>query len=171
MKKQILIPALIIGTLFTATLVLAGPGGYGRGGCDDNGPGAMNGKHHEERVEKRLEVMTTVLELTDDQQSQIKSLFDQRHQGKQQLREQMRASRDAMREAKNTSPFNEADFRTKAAAHAELKADMMVEHVELKQQIHALLTPEQQKKAETLGDLMGKKGKGKHGKGRHGGDF
>lgn len=171
MKKQILIPALIVGTLFTATLVLAGPGSYGRGGCDGDGRGAMSSEQHEERVEKRLEVMTTVLELTEEQQSEIKSLLDQRHQDKQQLREQMRASRDAMREAKNASPFNESDFRTKAAAHADLKADMMVEHIELKQQIHALLTPEQQKKAETLGDLMGKNGKGKHGKGRHGGGF
>jgi Spy/CpxP family protein refolding chaperone len=165
MKKRVLIPVLIVGTLFTATLVLAGPGSYGRGGCDGHGPGAMNSDQHEERVEQKLEIMTTVLELTEEQRTAIKSLLDQRHQDKQQLREQMRSSRDAMREARNATPFNETDFRAKAAAHAELKADMMVEHVKLKQQIHALLTPEQQKKADTLGGMMGGHGKGrKHGR-------
>jgi Spy/CpxP family protein refolding chaperone len=165
MKKSILIPALIIGALFTGTLVMAGPGSHGRGGCDGNGPGAMNSERHEERVEQKLEIMTTVLELTEEQQTEIKTLLDQRHQDKQQLHEQMRASRDAMREARNAAPFNETDFRTKAAAQAELKADMMVEHVKLKEQIHALLTPEQQKKADTLGEMMGGHGKGrKHGR-------
>jgi protein CpxP len=166
MKKRILIPFLTLSALLAGSLALAGPGGYGKGGgCNGHGPGAMDSGQHEERVEQKLEIMTTVLELTEEQQTGIKSLIEQRHQEKQQLREQMRASRDAMREARNAVPFNEADFRAKVAAHADLKADMMVEHVKLKQQIHALLTPEQQKKADTLGGMMGGHGKGrKHGR-------
>ena len=168
MKKRILIPVLIVGTLFTATLVLAGPGGYGRGDCDGNGPGAMSTERHEERMEHKLEMMTTVLDLTDEQKNQIEALFNQQHQEKQQLREQMRSSRDAMREAKNAKPFNEANFRAKAAMQAELKAEMMVAHAKLKEQIHTLLTPEQQEKSDKLGDLRGDKGKSK-GR-RHGGN-
>jgi protein CpxP len=126
----------------------------------------MNSEHHEERIGYRLEMMTTLLDLTAEQQSQIKDLFNQQHQEKKGLREQMQASRNAMHQARNATPFNEADFRAKAAVQAELKTDMMVAHAKLKQQIHAMLTPEQQEKADKLGDMMGERGK----RGRHGGD-
>lgn len=166
MKKRILIPALAVSALLVGSLAMAIPGGYGKGGgCKGNGPEAMSFEQHEERSGHKLKMMTAVLELTEAQQGQIESLFNQQYQDKQQLREQLQASRDAMREARNAEPFNEADFRAKAAIQAGLKTEMMVEHIKLKQQIHGLLTPEQQKKAETLGGMMGGHEKGRH----HGG--
>lgn len=168
MKRTILVPTLIVGTLLIGTLALAGPGGpdKGRGDCNGGGPGSMNSEHHDERTGQKLAMMTTVLDLTAEQQTQIKDLFNQQHQNKQGLREQMQASRDAMQQTRKTTPFNEADFRAKAAVQAELQTDMMVAHAKLEQQIHLLLTPEQQEKADKLGDMMGERGKG----GRHGGD-
>jgi protein CpxP len=163
MKKRVFIPILTVSTLLVGSLVLAAPGGYGKNSCNGGGPGPMSYEQHEERVGRKLEMMTTVLDLTNEQQTQIKELFNQRHQKNQALREQMQASRKVLREAKNAEPFNEADFRAKAAVQADLKTDMMVEHVKLKEQIHALLTPEQQKKAETLEGMFGGHGKG----GRH----
>ena len=110
----------------------------------------------------KLEMMGAVLDLTSGQKAQLETLFNQQYMDHQDLRDQVHASREAMREAKNAKTFNEADFRAKAAKQAELKIEMMVAHAKLKQQVYALLTPEQQEKADTLGGLMGGRGKGGH---------
>lgn len=164
MKKRILVPTLVVGALLTGSLVLAGPGGHGRGDCGGKGggPGEMTFEQHEERMDRKLEMMGAVLDLTSEQKSQLETLFNQQYQDKQELRDQMHASREAMHEARNAKTFNEADFRAKAAKQAELKTEMMVAHAKLKQQVYALLTPEQQEKADTLGGLMGGRGKGGH---------
>ena len=169
MKKRIIVPTLVVGTLLIGSLVMAGPGGYGKGNCDGNGKGsgAMNYEQHEERMGNRLEMMGTVLDLTEEQKTQIEALSNQKWQDHQQLREQMQASRDAMHAAQNADTFNEADFRAKAAERAELKTEMMVQRVKHRQQIYNLLTPEQREKADTLGGLMG----GGYGKGRHHGGY
>jgi protein CpxP len=177
MKKRVLIPALIIGTLLTGSLALAGPGfgggncgggncgGYSDGGCNGKraGKGAMSFEQHEERVERRLQMMSAVLELTEDQQAQIEGLLNQRWQDNQQRREEMQASREAMRELRSADTFNESEFRTAIAKHNELKTEMMVDRAKMQQELYALLTPEQQEKAETLRGVMGGKGKGRHG--------
>ena len=160
MKKRFLVPSLVVATLLTGSMVLAGPGGYGRGGC--GGPEAMTYEQHEERMGQKLEMMGAVLDLNVEQKAQLESLFNQQYQDTQELRDQMHASREAMHEARNTKTFNEADFRAKAAKQSELKTEMMVAHAKLKQQVYALLTPEQQEKADTLGGLMGGRSKGSH---------
>ena len=165
MKKRFLVTTLVVGALLTGTLVLAGPGGYGKGNCGGKGPGEMSFEQHEERMGNKLEMMGAVLDLTSEQKAQLETLFNQQYLDHQDLRDQMHASREAMHEAKNAKTFNEADFRAKASKQAELKTEMMVAHVKLKQQVYALLTPEQQEKADTLGGLMGSRGKGGH----HGG--
>jgi protein CpxP len=167
MKKRILLPALIVGTVFTATLVMAGPGGYGRGNCNGNGggPGTMTFEQHEERVENKLERMGAILELTEAQKVEIAALFNDQWQDHQQLREQMHASRDEMRDVHSPGDFNETDFRAKAAKRSELKTEMMVQKAKLRQQVYNLLTPEQQEKADAIGGMMGGGKSGRH----HGG--
>ncbi|WP_303722095.1 Spy/CpxP family protein refolding chaperone [Malonomonas rubra] len=165
MKKRVLIPTLVLGTLLTGSLAFAGP--YGFGGCGGDGSGRgtgpMNYEQHEDRMDHRLEMMTTVLDLTDDQQAKVEALFNQQWQNHQQQREQMQAARDAMREARFADTFDEADFRAKSAKQAELKTEMMVDRAKLQQQLYAILTPEQQAKAKTLGGLMGGHENGRHG--------
>ena len=50
--------------------------------------------------EQELAEAASVLDLTEEQRSQIEALFNQQHQEKQGLREQMQASRDALHQAK-----------------------------------------------------------------------
>ncbi len=170
MKKRFLIPTLVIGVLLTGSLALAGPGKCGNscnGGCDGKRPGVMSYEQHEERMGQRLETMGTILDLTEEQKNQFETLFNKQWQEKQPLREQMQASRDELYEAQTTANFNEADFRAKAARHAELKTEMMVARAKMKQEIRALLTPEQQEKADKLGGMMGGCNKGRHGGQKH----
>jgi len=171
MKKRILIPTLIVGALLTGSLAMAGPGKCGNkcgNNCDSKGQEAMSFEQHEERMEQRLEKMGVILDLTEDQKSQFETLSNQQWQENQSLREQMRASRDELREAQTATNFNEADFRAKATKHAELKTEMMVTRAKMKQEMHALLTSEQQEKADKLGGMMGGRNKGHHGGKRSG---
>ena len=171
MKKRILIPSLLIGALMTASLAVASPGFGGKfgrgcdGGCNGRGQGPATYEQHEERMEQRLEVMATLLELTDNQQVQMKALLDQQWQNRQAGRAEMQAVRDAMREARQADPFDEADFRAKAAKQGELRTERMIEGAKLQQEIKAILTPEQQEKADTLRGMLGF-GKGKRGGGK-----
>lgn len=167
MKKRILIPTLILGALLSGSLALAGPGGCGscgkKGSCDSQGQsrGAMTYEQHEERTERRLEMMTTVLDLNEAQQQQLQTLFTQQWQDNQKLREQMQSERENMRTLKTADTFNEAEFRAQAAKRAELKTEMMVRKIKFQDELYAVLTPEQRIKVDKLGGMMG--GKGKHG--------
>lgn len=166
MKKRVLIPTLIVGALLTGSLAMAGPGKCGSNcssGWGGKGQEAMSYEQHEERTEHRLEKMGVILDLTEEQKSQFETMLNQQWQEKKQLREQMRASKDEMREARVVTDFNEVDFRSKAAKQAELKTEMMVTHAKMKQQVYALLTPEQQEKADTLSKMTGGRDKGHHG--------
>ena len=166
MGKRILIPTLIIGVLLTGSLALVGPGKCGgscSGGCDGKKQGAMSYEQHEERMGQRLETMSTILDLTEEQKNQLEALFNKQWQEKQPLRDEIQASRDELREAQTAANFNEADFRAKAARNAELKTEMMVARAKMKQEIRAILTPEQQEKADKLGGMMGDHNKGRRG--------
>ncbi len=171
MKKQVLIPALLIGTILTASVAMAAPGmgkfRNGNGDCSGQGRSAMTFEQHEERVELRLDKMAAVLDLTDAQQAQIKELLNQNWQQRQTEREGMQSARDGMRAARTAEVFDEADFRAKVGKMNELKTERMVEQAKQKAEIFALLTPEQQQKAETLHGLMGGAGGGKGHQGDH----
>lgn len=168
MKKQIIIPALLIGALVTggATLATAKSWGDGPGNCGGKKQ-AMSAEQHEERMEHRLDMMSEVLDLSDDQQQQIEALYQTQYEQNSATREQMRAGQQELRDKMRADDFNEAEFRSLAEKQAQLKTDRMVEKAKIKQQIFAILTPEQQEKANKLMSLRGE-GKGRHG-GRHGG--
>jgi len=169
MKKQVLIPTLLIGTLLTGSIAMAAPGfgkfRSGNGDCYGQGRQAMTFEQHEDRMNFRLEKMAAVLDLTTTQQSQIKELLNQNWQARQEDRATMQAAREALRAARIADPFDETDFRVKADKLNELKTEKMVDRAKQQAEIFVLLTPEQQEKAETLRGLMGGHGKGM---GRHG---
>jgi protein CpxP len=169
MKRQIIIPTLMIGALLAGgvTLATAKPWGSGYGNCGGQSQ-RMTAEQHEERMEHRLEMMSEILGLSENQEEQIEALFKANYEQNYARREQMRASRDELREKMHAENFNEAEFRTLAEQQAQLKTDLMVERAKIKQQVFAILTPEQQEKADKLMELRGHGKHGRHG-GRHGG--
>lgn len=158
MKKTMVIPAILIGILLSGGLAFAWSGGHGKGNCNGEsgkmGQG-MTQEQHSERMDKRLEKMGVILDLTDRQKEQLEGLFDQQWQTHQSMRTEMQASREDLRESKQGQEFNETEFRAKAQKHADLKIEMMVQHAKTKQQIFALLSSEQQQKAEKLREIGG----------------
>jgi protein CpxP len=167
MKKNIVIPLALIGLLLSGGAAFARPGHHGQNNSGnfskENGQG-MSQEQHQERVDNRLEKMAVVLDLTDPQKKEIEILMNEKWEKRLAMRTKMQASRKTLREYRQGSEFNESEFRTIAQKHADLKTEMMVQQAKNRQQIFALLTPEQQQKAEKL---RGMRGEGFHG--RHGG--
>ena len=171
MKKTVIIPTLLIGVLLAAGTAFAWPGSHGKKGCDGSygqrGQG-MTQEQHQERMGERLEKMGVILDLTDQQQEQLKGLLDQQWQDHQSMRTKMQAGQENLREDKQGKKFNEAEFRAKAQKRADLHTEMMVQRAKTRQQVLAVLTPEQQQKAEKLREMGGEGFFGKHDGNRNG---
>jgi Spy/CpxP family protein refolding chaperone len=76
---------------------------------------------------------------------QIKQSF---HERNKPLREQLRAKRQELRQAGEGGAFNEALAAQKLTESAGLQAKLMGEHFKLRQEMLAVLTPEQKTQME-----------------------
>ncbi|MGB7922791.1 MAG: Spy/CpxP family protein refolding chaperone [Pyrinomonadaceae bacterium] len=91
--------------------------------------------------------------LTDEQKAQMKQIRQSFHERNKPLREQLRAKRQELRQAGEGGTFNEALATQKLTETAGLQAKLMGEQFKLRQEMLAVLTPEQktlleQKRAE-----------------------
>lgn len=164
MKKATIIPVLLVSILLAGGTAFAWSGHGQRNydqSCNRSGQG-MTQEQHAERMNNRLEKMAVILDLTDQQKEKIENLFAQKMESHQAMRTEMQASRNALRAYKQGKEFNESEFRAKAQKHADLKTEMMVQHAKTRQQVLAVLTPEQQQKADKLRNMHGEGFFGKH---------
>lgn len=116
--------------------VPAGPG-FGRGHWGHRGPGRLFGK----------------LNLTDAQKAQMKQYTQSFRESTKALREELRAKRAELRQAQGET-FNEALATQKLNEMAPLQAKLMGERFKLKQQISAVLTPEQKNQLQQMREQM-----------------
>lgn len=96
-----------------------------------------------------LQRMTRELNLTEGQQTQIKSILQTERAKTQPIREQMRQNR-LSRSSTTPGTFDENATRAYATKQAQLMSNLMVERERTKSQIFAVLTPDQQQKAQQL---------------------
>ncbi|MCP4293788.1 MAG: Spy/CpxP family protein refolding chaperone [bacterium] len=152
--KSILVLTLIL----TAGLVSAQ--GRGPGRCGD-GPG--EGKGH------RLEMMAKRLELTEDQQSTIKVLFENsRDEGLQKRKEMKRLRNEIKGEMLKDNPSENTvlDLNEKMG---ELKTEMKALRLKTRLAVRKELTDEQRDKMLVMGERGSRHGgKGKSPRGNHG---
>lgn len=163
MKKQTILTLLMTGTLITGLALSPAIASRGFNNCDETD----RARHQEkmaERMEHKVEKMTTVLDLTDAQQTQIKELIAEKQKSHVNQFQQRCDDRMQMKKVKSAATFDEAAFRAQAQKQADKRIDMQVERMKTKQQIFALLSTEQQEKAEILFQEMDKRGPG-HGHG------
>src|SRR5208283_460455 len=113
--------------LAVAAAIAQGPHGFG-------GPGG--GFHR----------MLKQLDLTADQHSQVKAIFEKEKPTMQPLMEQMRQNRDAMKALEASGPFDEAKTRALATQNAQTMVELQVEHARIKSQIMQILTADQKAK-------------------------
>jgi protein CpxP len=94
--------------------------------------------------------MAKELGLSDLQKAQIKTIFKSGREANAPLRQQLAESRKQLREATRAAAFDEAAVRALAEQQARLQTELAVAKARMLSEVHALLTPEQQVKAEKL---------------------
>jgi Spy/CpxP family protein refolding chaperone len=88
------------------------------------------------------------LNLTGAQQEQMKQIRQSFSQRTQSLRQELRAKRQELRQANQGGAFNEALATQKLTEMAGLQAKLMGEGFKLRQEMLAVLTPEQKAQLE-----------------------
>lgn len=93
-----------------------------------------------------LKHMAKQLNLTEAQQTQIKSIMADGRSKTKPLTQQLRQNEQAQNAAVNGT-FDEAQARAFANKQAQIMSDLMVERQRTKSQIYSVLTPDQRQKA------------------------
>lgn len=97
-----------------------------------------------------IERMAITLDLSAEQQQKMEELRNTQQQKRAQMRIELKEARQQLRACQ---PRTEADmqaFKEQVRTYADLKAAMLVNKMEHKQQMLSILTPEQQEKAQKL---------------------
>ena len=123
--------------IVTAAVVVSqapqqGQGGPPRGEGFRRGPGPRDG----------MLPMLRGLNLTDDQQAQIKKIMETEAASTKDLQEKLKALHESEPDLFN-SPFDEAAVRAAAEARAKIDIELQVSHARTMSQVAALLTPDQ----------------------------
>ena len=163
MTNRIFIPSMIFGLLLlTGIFAQAMSEPDLTSAFDGDEPELALGEgHHGERQGHRLEMMATILDLSDAQQEQVRGLFDAERDSHSGARQEKQEARKALTVLMHAQPFDEVAFRSLAKQQADKRIEMMVDRAKIKQQVFAILTPEQQEKADELFALMGKRHRGR----------
>jgi Spy/CpxP family protein refolding chaperone len=106
-----------------------------------------------ERQQRRLEMLTSRLNLTADQQEKAKSLFESSRAEARPLMRQTWQSRAALRDATRAGKSDD-ELKQLANRQGELMGQMAAIHARTQAQFRALLTPEQQQKSDELAQHM-----------------
>jgi|GEM_PF-1040804 len=101
----------------------------------------------------RLEMMAVLLDLTDEQRTQIKEIVAAEREATKPLVRQLRESHRELRAATQGGVFDEAAVRSLAAGQAGTFTELIVAKARVKSKIFAVLTPEQKVKAEKIRPL------------------
>ena len=90
--------------------------------------------------------MLRQLDLTADQHSQVKAIFEKEKPTLQPLMEQMRQNHSAMSALEAGGAFDEAKTRALATQNSQTMVELQVEHARIKSEIMQILTPDQKAK-------------------------
>jgi periplasmic protein CpxP/Spy len=90
--------------------------------------------------------MLKQLDLTADQHSQVKAIFEKEKPTMQPLMQQMRQNHSAMSALEASGTFDEAKTRALATQNAQTMIELQVEHARIKSEIMQILTADQKAK-------------------------
>lgn len=94
----------------------------------------------------QMERLTQVLDLTPQQEVDIKQIRIESEEKTAALREKIKANREAIHNALNAESLDEARLRELTREQTGLHADMMIAKHGMRAKINQILSPEQQKK-------------------------
>lgn len=161
MKRIVASLGVLSALVLLSSAVMAWPGGSGPGAC--GGPGSYRGAGPDGIAQRGnpgagYQRMAVILDLSADQQEQLKELQSRQWENREQLRQQMWTSRDALHSARVADDFDADAYREQVRKHADLKAEMMIQRADAHQAMLEILTPEQQDKYRQLWGTRGAAG-------------
>jgi periplasmic protein CpxP/Spy len=106
-----------------------------------HGHGGPNGDFHH-----MMGFFTHYLDLTSDQQSQVKAIWEKEKPNLEPLMKQMRQNHADMRTLEASGPFDEAKARALATSHAQTMIEVEVQHARIKSEMMQVLTADQKAK-------------------------
>lgn len=153
MKRKIMaVSALLAALLAGGYTVQAGPMGMGCRGqhaeAGQHGCRSQMNCREEGGCLGHLEQMAGTLGLSDSQRQEIEAVIKAQQEGNASLMAKIAEGRRQFMEATRGSDMDEAKVAELAEEQGKLMSEMMISHVRVKSQVFALLTPEQQKKAD-----------------------
>jgi len=129
--------------------------------CDGDRERGMH-KSDGVKTEKHVERMKEHLDLTDQQALQVSAIFEAKKNAKSDHRSERKAMRQAMMKLDPAA----SDYEQQVEQLAREQADSMVQkikaHAQTRKQIHDILTPEQQQKAEEMHEKRMERSKDRH---------
>lgn len=153
--------ALTLFTCITAATAFTGGSAFADYGVPCEGPGARSGQHQKHQGHKGqkgrhdgrfLDRMARQLDLSLQQQTQAKTLFEKGRAEHKPLMEAMHGERNKLQALVHSGNADEAAIRSQAAKVAAVQADLAVLRGQQAKQFSALLTPEQADKLKELGE-------------------
>lgn len=141
MKLSRIILATLLAIFLVSTSAMAWGNGKGSR-CNMDCSQRQQGNH--------LERMAVILDLNPAQQQQLAELRAQQQNKRTQMRTEMKTLQQELRACQPGVEFDAEALKAKARTYADLKAALLVNRIEHKQQMFAILTPEQQEKAGRL---------------------
>jgi Spy/CpxP family protein refolding chaperone len=109
---------------------------------------------HENRQERRLERLTTLLDLTDQQQVSISTLNETFGEQTQELRQSMKENRDILKTLTEADPVDMNTIQQVADDQGDLFAALVVLKIDKRMAFSAVLTADQLAKLEELHAVM-----------------
>lgn len=168
MKHRKLITTSLIGAGVLALAVgaaQAGPaGGWGHGPGMGRGDCMMqggHGPHGHKGMRGEMFPGLRALDLSAEQRTKIFEITQAHREAVFKNREQLRETREALREAALAEPYDAKAVRRIADRQAKIQADMLVERTETMHKITAVLTPEQREEFKKLQSMRGPRDFGK----------
>jgi Spy/CpxP family protein refolding chaperone len=141
--KTLLIGTAIAGSL-AAGLVFAMPPGSGES-CMHGGHG-MGFEHRGMDADSYIDRMAQRLDLTTEQRDKVRAIVDKARPQTRELRDKLSENRKQLQALTQQGTAKEGEVRKLADAKGKLIADMIVQRSKLRNEIDAVLTPEQREK-------------------------
>ena len=148
-SKRFFLMALFLGLISFGAALAQGPGG----GRPPGGPGAPPPPPG-----GGIEQFARVLNLTDAQKAQIKTIHEQAATAAKPYHEQLEPLHEQVGKVTQAATFDEASVRALFTKMAQLETELQIIHTRAENAIYHLFTPEQKAKLEELHKLMEARG-------------
>jgi len=163
-----LITTALVGSLALGGIGLGGlavaSGDYNESGGKHQGKYCkQGGERHQKGMKKRVDRMIRHLELSDEQATNVRAVFDKYSEQFSALRSEKKKTKQALRENMHSDKPDMAVIEQLAKKQGELKTQKILVKAKMKAEINAILTDSQREKKRSM---RGKRGDGEHRKHR-----